>query len=246
MINDETRRKLRALKLGELVEYLDMQITESDNLGLSFDEKLQLMIDYLYQAKFNTKTEHLIKLSKFRLPRAELNDIHYVQRGIDKLKMLEIGTCSFMHDYQNIVFQGFTGSGKTYLACAIGKQACKQQYRTRYIRVPDLLMEYDEYRLLPKGKQKLLKKYSAYQLLILDEWLLEEISDEERYFLFELLERRYGAASNIFCTQFRKDDWHGRLGGGTPADAIMDRIVHDSIYIETGSLNMREFYSSRR
>jgi len=107
-------------------------------------------------------------------------------------------------------------------------------------------MEYDEYRLLPKGKQKLLKKYSAYQLLILDEWLLEEISDEERYFLFELLERRYGAASNIFCTQFRKDDWHGRLGGGTPADAIMDRIVHDSIYIETGSLNMREFYSSRR
>ena len=111
MINDETRRKLRALKLDELVEYLDMQITESDNLGLSFDEKLQLMIDYLYQAKFNTKTEHLIKLSKFRLPRAELNDIHYVQRGIDKLKMLEIGTCSFMHDYQNIVFQGFTGSG---------------------------------------------------------------------------------------------------------------------------------------
>jgi DNA replication protein DnaC len=160
--------------------------------------------------------------------------------------MLELGTCEFMEKYKNIVFQGFTGSGKTYLACAIGKQACKQQYRTRYIRIPDLLMEYDEYRLIPTGTQKLLKKYSAYHLLILDEWLLEETSNDERYFLFELIERRYGAASTIFCTQFRKEDWHGRLGGGTQADAIMDRIVHDAINIDTGTLNMREYYSSRR
>ncbi|MBW8381788.1 MAG: ATP-binding protein [Youngiibacter sp.] len=246
MIHEETRRKLRALNLDELVEYLDMHITDSDKIELTFDEKFQLMIEYLYQVKYNTKTERLLKLSKLRLPRAEMNDILYAQRGIDKHKLLELGTCEFMHERLNIVFQGFTGSGKTFLACAIGKQACKQQYQTRYIRVPDLLMEYDESTLMPKGIQKLLKKYTAYHLLILDEWLLEEISDDEQHFLFELIERRYGVASNIFCTQFRNDEWHKRLGGGVHADAIMDRIVHNSVYIETGSLNMREFYSSRK
>jgi len=107
-------------------------------------------------------------------------------------------------------------------------------------------MEYDEATLVPKGPQKLLKKYTAYSLLILDEWLLEEISDEEQHFLFELIERRHDLSSTIFCTQFRTEDWHRRLGGGVHADAIMDRIVHNAVFIETGTLNMREFLSARK
>lgn len=246
MMHDETRRKLRELNLEELIEYLDVHMLDSQSLPLSFEERFQLMVDYLYQEKYNHKTTRLLTASKLRLPKAELNDIHFLNRGIDKQLMIELGTCQFMDTRMNIVFHGFTGSGKTYLACALGKQSCKRQQRTRYIRIPDLLMEYDEATLVPKGPQRLLKKYAAYSLLILDEWLLEEIADDEQHFLFELIERRHDLHSTIFCTQFRKDDWHRRLGGGVHADAIMDRIVHNAIFIETGTLNMREFYAARR
>ena len=245
-MHEETRRKLRALDLGELVHYLDMQHLESQHIGMNFDERFQMMIDYLYQEKYNSKIQRLLKSAKLRLPKAEINDIHYIQRGIDKQVMLDLGTCQFMGQNTSVVFQGFTGSGKTYLACALGKQACKMQYRTKYIRIPDLLMEYDESTLVANGSQRLLKKYAAFSLLILDEWLLEEISDMEQHFLFELIERRHDSTSTIFCTQFRKEDWHSRLGGGVHADAIMDRIVHNAVFIETGTLNMREFMSAKR
>src|SRR5665647_2921539 len=104
--------------------------------------------------------------------------------------------------HSNIIFQGFTGSGKTFLACAIGRQSCKLGIHTRYIRIPDLLMERDEATLKSQGIPKLLKKYSCYSLLILDEWLLDDLSEEEQHFLFELMERRYDGTSTIFCTQY--------------------------------------------
>jgi DNA replication protein DnaC len=160
--------------------------------------------------------------------------------------MQELSTCQFAKIHSNIIFQGFTGSGKTFLACALGRQSCKQGIRTRYVRVPDLLMEYDEATLKSQGITKLLKKYSSYGLLILDEWLLEDISDKELHFLFELMERRHDDASTIFCTQYHKKDWHSRLGGGIHADSIMDRIVHNAVWVETGGMNMREFYSKRK
>lgn len=148
MINDETKRKLRELNLGEVITALE-------------------------------------------LPQAEVNAIHDLKRGIDRNSIQELSTCQFIHGNTDVIFQGFTGSGKTYLACAIGKQACKQQIRTRYIRLPDLLVEYDEVSLTIHSNLKLLKKYSSYGLLIIDEWLLDDISEDEQHFLFELIERRH-------------------------------------------------------
>ena len=245
MINDETKRKLRELNLSELVTALENQQRDIHSVALTFDERIQRLVDYLYQEKYNSKIQRLMKLSKFRLPKAEANDIYYSNRGIDKNVIQELSTCQFIGTNSNVIFQGFTGSGKTYLSCALGRQACKYQIRTRYIRLPDLLMEYDESTLTTKGKVKLLKKYSSFGLLILDEWLLEDISDEEQHFIFELIERRHDQTSTIFCTQYRKEDWHSRLGGGVHADAIMDRIVHNAVWVETGSMNMREYYSNQ-
>lgn len=241
MINDETKRKLRELNLTEIITALEMQQQDINCVTLSFDERFQRMTDYLYQEKYNSKVQRLMKFSKFRLPKAEINDIYYHGRGIDKNAIQELSVCQFIDSNSNVIFQGFTGSGKTFLACALGKQACKQQIRTRYIRLPDLLVEHDEACLTLKSGTKLLKKYSSYKLLILDEWLLEDISDEEQHFLFELIERRHDSTSTIFCTQYRQEDWHARLGGGIHADAIMDRIVHNAIWITTGSMNMREY-----
>jgi DNA replication protein DnaC len=243
MIHDETKRKLRELNLSELVAAIEMQQVDINCSMQPFDERMQQLVDYIYQEKYNDKVKRLIQMSKLRFPKADINDIYYSGRGIDKAKILELSTCQFVGINANIILQGFTGSGKTFLSCALGKQACKQKIRTYYIRLPNLLMEYDEASHSGKEREKLLKKYSAYRLLVLDEWLMDDISDAEQHFIFELVERRHDVSSTIFCTQYHKTDWHARLGGSVHADAIMDRIVHNAVWVETGKMNMREYYA---
>lgn len=96
------------------------------------------------------------------------------------------------------------------------------------------------------GTTKFLKKYAAFTLLVIDEWLLDHPDDAIRSMLLELLERRYDTGSTVFCTQYAKKDWHQRLGSGVHADAIMDRIVHNTIWIDTGTHNMREYTALKR
>lgn len=243
MINDETKKKLRELKLGELINAYDVYSKNTDWGSLSFDEKFQMLTDYLYQEKYNNSVKILLSKAKLRIPKAEINSLIYEGRGIDRNLIIELSTCQFISFNRNIVFQGFTGSGKTYLACALGKQACKQRYSTRYVRLPDLLVEHDEEKTLRGNAKRLLKKYGSYGLLIIDEWLMDDISDDEQHFIFELVERRHDVASTIFCTQYKREDWFERLGGGVHADAILDRIVHNAVFVETGSMNMREYCS---
>lgn len=111
MMNDETRRKLRELNLSELVTALEMQGQDVSYTSLPFDERIQRMVDYIYQEKYNTKVQRLIKLSKFRLPKAEVNSIYYIERGIDRQIIQEFATCQFIDTCSDIIFQGFTGSG---------------------------------------------------------------------------------------------------------------------------------------
>ena len=150
--------------------------------------------------------------------------------------MDELFTCQYISYHQSIVLQGFTGSGKTFLACALGKQACLNQIKTRYIRLPDLLMEYGDASLITGAPKKLLNKYGRIPLLIIDEWLVSDISDAELYFLFELMERRSDTTATIFCTQYKQEDWVIRLGEGVQAEAIVDRYAHTAFWIETVSI----------
>lgn len=106
--------------------------------------------------------------------------------------------------------------------------------------MPDLLQLHAEASTTVTGVSKLIKKFEGYTLLILDEWLIDELSRQQKHFLFELIERRHTDKSIIFCTQYRIDDWHVRLGGGIHADAIIDRVVNNSIRIYAGDLNMRK------
>jgi DNA replication protein DnaC len=246
LLNEETRRKLRELNLSEMIEAIDQQAQHIGYSTMPFENRMKLAVDFLYQKKYNSKVERLIKSAKFRIANASFNDIYYIDRGLDKEKLLNLSTAQFIDTNSSVIFHGFTGSGKSYLACALGKQACMQGIRTRYIRIPDLLMLRDEATLAPQGMSKLLKKFTRYKLLILDEWLLDDLSEEEQHFLFELIERRHETSSTIFCTQFKKEDWHARLGGGVHADAMMDRIVHNAAWMFTGNLNMRQFYAKKQ
>jgi DNA replication protein DnaC len=240
MINEETRRKLHEMSLDEMVAALEIQSQQQSCLTLTFEERFQLLVDYAYQEKYTNKVKRLIKMARLRFPQATVDDIYYTERGLDRQAMLGIASCQFMKNLTNLIFHGFTGSGKSYLACAIGREACKQAYRTCYIRMPDLLQLHSEASITPSGPAKLLKKYAGYALLILDEWLIDDLMPQQEHFLFELIKRRYIEGSTVFCTQYRTEDWHARLGGGIHADAIIDRIIHNSIKVYAGDVNMRE------
>lgn len=245
LLNEETRRKLRELNFSEMIDAIDVQSQDTGYAALLFEDRMKMAVDYVYQKKFNNKVQRLIKMARFRIMNAAFNDIYYLDRGLDRQKMIALSSCQFIDTNTSVIFHGFTGSGKSFFACALGRQACMQGIRTRYIRIPDLLMLRDEASLTKQGIPKLLKKFSNYKLLILDEWLLDDLSDEEQHFIFELIERRHDSSSTIFCTQYKNEDWHARLGGGVHADAIMDRIVHNAVWVYAGNLNMRQFYSNK-
>lgn len=245
LLNEETRRKLRELNFSEMIDAIDVQSQDTGYAALLFEDRMKMAVDYVYQKKFNNKVQRLIKMARFRIMNAAFNDIYYLDRGLDRQKMMALSSCQFIDTNTSVIFHGFTGSGKSFFACALGRQACMQGIRTRYIRIPDLLMLRDEASLTKQGIPKLLKKFSNYKLLIFDEWLLDDLSDEEQHFIFELIERRHDSSSTIFCTQYKNEDWHARLGGGVHADAIMDRIVHNAVWVYAGNLNMRQFYSNK-
>lgn len=243
MINDETRRKLRELNLAEMVNGLEQQQPDTVTMSLSFDERLQRLIDYVYQEKYNSKIQRLIKSARFRFPQADMHDLCYEGRTLNRELITELSMCHYIDSHQSIILQGPTGSGKTFLSCALGKQACLNQIKTRYVRFPDLLMEYGDASLIQGHQKKILNKYGRIPLLIIDEWLVSDISDGELYFLFELMERRSDSTSTIFCTQYRKEDWVKRMDEGIQAEAIVDRYAYSAYWIETGTMNMREYYS---
>ena len=245
MINEESHRKLREMSLEEMVNAPDIQAGDPQYTNLSFDDRLKMLVDYTYQAKYTSKVKRLMKMARFRIPSADLHDVYYVDRHLDREMILGLSSCQFISNSENVVFQGFTGSGKSYLACALGKEACKQGIRTRYIRLPDLLTEWEEAKLEPHGVTKLLKRSSGYRLLILDEWLIQIPTEEQLHFLFELIERRYDEGSTIFCTQYKKENWHERLSGGILADSILDRVIHRTSWVYSGDLNMRELLAKR-
>ena len=242
MLNDDTRRKLLELKLPEMAKAIDVQDADIHCVNMSFDERMKMIDDRVHQEKHNESVKRAIRAAKFRVD-ADIHSIYHIDRGFTKEETLAVASCKFVEEHKSVVIHGPTGSGKTYLGCAIGKEACKRRLRTRYIRMPDLLMEMDELSVVSTGKLKQLKKYSSYDLLILDEWLFEDLTKDELQYTFELIERRYDNKATIFCTQYPKKDWHNRLAGGIHADSIMDRIVHNAIWLYTGTKNMRELTS---
>lgn len=241
MITDELRRKLKDLGLDEMLKALEIQSQQPSYESLPFEERLRMLVDYTYQEKYAKRVERQIKQAKLCFPQAEVDDIYYENRYLDRQNIQSIASCQFMQNNTNLIVEGLSGTGKSYLACAIGKEACRHGYQTFYIRIPDLLQLYDEAAALSATNVlKLLKKYESFSLLILDEWLMDELTQQQISVLYELIERRYTDTSMVFCTQYPLEDWPARLGGDAYADSIIDRIIHNSIQLYAGDINMRE------
>lgn len=239
----ETKRKLRDMGATTILEAIASQ-DDALVMGMGFEQRMSLIVDEAYSSFSHNKVEGLIRRAGLRYPEADLRRIDMVeQRGLNHELLVSLATCGFIERHQNVVFQGFTGSGKSYLGCALAKQACQHRYRAHYIRMPDLEEAWVNAQDRPQGTVKFLKKYAAFTVLVIDEWLFDHPDENMRRMLLELLERRYDCTTTVFCTQYAKKDWHQRLGSGVHADAIMDRIVHNTIWVDTGTHNMREHTS---
>ena len=239
-LDHETKRKLREMGAAALLDAFEAQ-DDALAMGLSFEERVQTAVDDAHAAFTGQKIEGLIRRAGLRYPDADLRKVDLIdERGLDRAKLVQLATCQFIDQHRNVVFQGFTGSGKSYLGSALAKAACQHRYRAHYIRMPDLEESWASAKDKPGGREKWLRKFASFNVLVLDEWLLDAPSDDVRTMLLELLERRHDSVSTVFCTQYAKKDWHQRLGGGVHADAIMDRIVHTTTWITTGDMNMRE------
>ena len=219
-------------------------------LSMSFGERFGLMVDQEFRIRKNKRLSRLIHNATFEQPTAHIADINYTpRRKLDKDLISQLAGCEYVHERLNVIILSVSGMGKTYLACALGIAACQQSYTVKYIRLPELLTEL----AVARGQgifQKTLAQYKKVSLLILDEWMLVSLQEHEARDLLEIVNARHKRASTIFCSQFEPAGWHGKIGEPTIADAILDRIVHDSysLYIKSADaeFSMRELYGIKQ
>lgn len=241
MINGNYNKLLK-LKLEKMAElYMDYSNQKVFN-ELPFDDKLAILLDaeILYQ---DSKAVELMRTkATIKIPSANANDIDFLpERCIDKNLTMRIMNCEFINDKLNVIVTGATGAGKTYYVSALANEAINKRIRTKYIRLPDLLYELSSYKSAPKLFKNKLKRFSNYDLLIIDDWLLTKLDSEEQSIIFELLELRSDNKSTVLASQFTISGWHDKLGSGAIADAVMDRICHNSYIIDIkGDISMRE------
>lgn len=239
MLNHPTLEKLHQLRLRGMAKAFKEQLEQPEAEGLSFTDRLALLID---REAAERESWHL----KIRLRNAKLQinacveDIDYRSpRGLDKALILRLAACDWVRHKDNVLIVGSTGTGKTYLACALGQKACREGLSVVYRRAPRLFAEI----LQAKGEGRHLKFLATIakaDLLIVDDWGLAPLDDEQRRDLLEIMDDRHGNRSTLITSQLPVENWHETIGDGTIADAILDRLVHNAHKIKMRGESMRK------
>ena len=250
MTNQSTIDKLMEMRLTAMADAFRSQQDDPKLKTVPFEDRFGMLVDIEFSSRKNNRLKRLIKNAGFDQPDASIMDINYTSgRKLNKELIRRLATCEYITEHRNLFITGATGCGKTYMACAFGMEACKQYFNTRYVRLPDLLIDLELARTDGTYK-KVMAKYATPLVLILDEWLLLKPTEAEQRDIFELLHRRRKKSSTIFCSQYERSEWYDQLGGDASplADAIIDRIAHDSYVINITSIDpekdrsMREVY----
>jgi DNA replication protein DnaC len=233
-----TLQHLRDLKLHGMAQAFEEQINQPQLNSLSFEERVAFLIDREISDRKNRKLQGLIRAAKFRQP-ACVEDIDYQKpRGLDKSQMASLIQCHWIRQKQNLIIEGPTGVGKSWLACALGLQACRQIITVRHYRLSRLL---EALRIAHADGSygNLINQLAKIQLLLLDDWGIDQLSREQRNDLLEILEDRYQQSSTLITSQLPIKEWHEFIGEATVADAILDRIIHNSYQLKLRGDSMR-------
>ena len=237
MLWEQTVEKLQELKFSGMVKALREQKDNGSYREMSFEDRLGYLVEQEYIERANRRLHNRLRQAGLK-QQACVEDINFKSsRGLNKSEVLELGTCRWIKEHRNLIITGATGVGKSYLACALGHRACLEGHRVRYERVSRLLMNLG----IGRGDGSYLKRLvalSKIDLLILDDWGLAKLTEHQRQDLLELVEERYGVRSTVITSQLPVDKWHDVVGDSTIADAILDRLIHNSyrIFLQGDSL----------
>lgn len=228
MMTSVTIEKLNRLKLFGMTEALAEQQAGAIYQELSFDERFGMLVDREQTYRDNRRLANLLKGAKLRHANACLEEIDFrTPRGLSRDLFLSLAQNAWVAAKQNIIITGPTGSGKTFIACALANSACRAGMSAYYIRLPRLLQEMHLARA-DGSYGKMLSRFARIAVLVLDDWGLAKMADRERRDLLEIIEDRSGITSTIISSQLPLEKWHDIIGDPTIADAVLDRVIHNA------------------
>ncbi|MDX2086374.1 MAG: IS21-like element helper ATPase IstB [Kofleriaceae bacterium] len=228
MLNEETKKNLLAMRLPEMASAWDRQQQDPACAGLSFDERLGLLVEAEYMARENRRLARRMKSAQLRVSGACVEDVaSSSERGLERSEVAQLTSGRWLSAKQNVLISGPAGVGKSYVACALGQLACRRGFTALYRRVPRLFEELALARA-DGTYAKRLTQIARVDVLILDDFGLGKTSETQRHDLLEVLEDRSGLRSVVITSQLPVSKWHDWIGDPTLADAIMDRLVHDA------------------
>ncbi len=221
MLKQPTIEKLKDLRLEAMAAAWLEQQQKPDVVKLDFDERLGMLVDAEWLDRENKRMARCLKEAKLRLSQACVEDIDYpARRELDRAVIRQLASCRWVDEHQNVVITGATGTGKTYIACALAQQACRKGHRALYRRASRLA---DELTLARADGTyvRLLARLARADVLVIDDWGHAPLKDGDRRDLVEVLDDRYGLRSTIMSSQLPVAKWHDHIGDPTSADAIM-------------------------
>jgi DNA replication protein DnaC len=230
---------LRHLKLTGMHDALAHQLTQPDTYDLPFEDRLGMLLDREVLHRENRRLGRLLKTAKLRVT-ACVEDIDYRHpRGLERGRMAPLATGEWIGQALNLCLTGPTGCGKTWLACALGNQACRQGYSVRDLRVPRL---FEQLRIAQGDGSyaRLMGQLQKTDLLILDDWGMQKMTAPQRQDLMEVIEDRHGRGSTLIASQLPIEHWHDYIGAATVADAILDRLLHSAHRLTLRGESMRK------
>jgi len=238
----QTIEQLKNLKLNGLLEAWSEQQAQPTYQDLAFDERFALLVEREYIRRQNQRLQRRLKQAQLFIG-ASLADIDFaVPRGLKKTQFLEWAQGQWLTKHLNLIILGSTGVGKTFLACTLADHLCKQGHTVRYLKTAELISQLQLAKVDGSFPQ-FRKQLASFNLVILDEWLRDELNPNQARELLDFLDDRYRRASCLFVSQFPIHDWHPKIQDPTLADAILDRIVHDSLRLPLKGESMRKLTS---
>lgn len=239
MLREQTFDKLSRMKLHGFAAGLKEQLEDGRRFdGMAFEDRIAMLVDREWVEREARRLTRRLRVAKLRI-QAAIEDVDYRHpRGLDRMQMTRLATNEWVRDRHNVILEGKTGLGKTWLACALAHKACRDGHSAMYRRVPRFFHELALARA-DGSYGRLLARIARVDVLVLDDWGLAALSERERRDLMEVVEDRSEKRSTVVATQVPVSEWHKLIGGPTVADAIMDRLVHRAHRIKLIGESMR-------